>query len=112
MTRFSFPDLIRMFESTIRLANNYEIRKFVAETLSRFESLDPTQFPLEQRVLTRSGRPCGLYFSLHGPREVKLTAIWEAEGNTILFYGADGCRMQRIQLLEPPDLEACLDCAA
>ncbi|MBX3426454.1 MAG: hypothetical protein KF688_12300 [Pirellulales bacterium] len=101
-----------MLESTVRLANPEEIRTFIAETLSRFESLDPRQCPLDQRVLTRSGRPCGLYFSLHGPRAVRLTAIWEADGNTILFYGADGQRLLRTRLLEPPALESCLNCAA
>ncbi len=101
-----------MLETTIRLANNHDLRQFILETLSRFESLDPDQFPLDQRVLTRGGQPCGLYFCLHGPRAVRLTAIWEKDGNSILFYGADGRRLQRTRLLEPPALESCLNCAA
>ena len=101
-----------MNESSIRITNNQQLRSYIAETLSQFESLDPQQFPLAQRVLTRAGRPCGLYFCLQGPRAVRLTAVWETEGNTILFYGANGQRLQRTLLLEPPALESYLSCAA
>ncbi|MAT71015.1 MAG: hypothetical protein CMJ58_15995 [Planctomycetaceae bacterium] len=101
-----------MHESSIRISSYEQLRTFIAETLSKFESLDPQQYPLAQRVLTQAGQPCGLYFCLHGPRAVRLTAIWETRGNTILFYGADGQRLQRTALLEPPAIESCLSCAA
>jgi hypothetical protein len=54
--------------------------------------------------LVRNGNPCGIFFCLHGPRSVKLTAIWEIERNTILFYGSDGQRQQKTQLTSAPEL--------
>ncbi len=50
--------------------------------------------------------PCGIFFCLHGPRDVRLTAIWETERNTILFYGATGERLHKTQLAEAPTLAA------
>jgi len=35
---------------------------------------------------------------------VKLTAIWETEKNTILFYGSAGERLQRTTLTVAPEL--------
>jgi hypothetical protein len=55
-------------------------------------------FSMSERILVRSGKPCGIYFCLHGPRSVRLTAIWEIERNTILFYGATGEKLSKTQL--------------
>ena len=53
---------------------------------------------MTQRLLLRNRRPCGIYFCLHGPRNVKLTAIWETDRNSILFYANNGHRYQTIRL--------------
>jgi hypothetical protein len=53
---------------------------------------------MSERILVRNGKPCGIYFCLHGPRSVRLTAIWETERNTILFYGATGEKLSKTQL--------------
>ncbi len=47
-----------------------------------------------------------MYFCLEGPRALRLTAIWETDRNTILFYGSCGRRMQRTRLIQSPTLEA------
>jgi hypothetical protein len=47
-----------------------------------------------------------MYFCLHGPRAVHLTAIWETDRNTILFYGSRGERAHRTRLIEAPAIEA------
>lgn len=57
------------------------------------------------QVLTRRGRPCGIFFCLHGPRSVKCTCIWETDKNTILFYGTSGERFQKMSLAIAPSLE-------
>jgi hypothetical protein len=62
-------------------------------------------FQMTERILVRAGKPCGIFFCLHGPRAVKFTAIWETDRNQILFYGSSGERFQRIQLLEAPGLQ-------
>jgi hypothetical protein len=82
-----------------------EIRRYVIETLSNLELLRPESSQLTTRILTRSGQPCGVYFCLHGPRAVRLTAIWETDANTILFYGSQGDRVQKTRLLTAPKLE-------
>ncbi len=82
-----------------------DIRQYVTETLSNLELLTPESSRLSLRLLTRSGQPCGVYFCLHGPRAVRLSAIWETDANTILFYGSRGERVQRTRLLSAPELD-------
>jgi hypothetical protein len=94
-----------MVEYQLSIHNIEEIRRYVTQTLSQIELLRPESSHLTLRLLTRSGQPCGVYFCLHGPRAVRLTAIWETDANTILFYGSRGERVQRTKLLEAPKLE-------
>ncbi len=90
-----------------------DIRQYVTQTLSNFELLRPESSRLTTRLLTRNDQPCGVYYCLHGPRAVRLTAIWETDANTILFYGSRGERVQRTRLLTAPDLDpAALQAAA
>ncbi len=90
-----------------------DIRNYVTQTLSNFELLRPESSHLTTRLLTRNDQPCGIYFCLHGPRAVRLTAIWETDANTILFYGSRGERVQRTRLLTAPELDlAALQAAA
>ncbi len=83
-----------------------ELRQYVAETLGKLESLRYDQFPLTEDLLFRSGQPCAVYFCLHGPRQVRLSAVWETDENRILFYASCGRRVQRTQLVEAPRLVA------
>ena len=62
-------------------------------------------FPLSERPLFRSGSPCGIFFCLHGPRNVQLNAIWETDSNTILFYGSSGEKVEKVVLQNPLDIE-------
>lgn len=94
-----------MVECHTRIHNFEEIRRYVTETLSNFELLRPDSSHLTLKLLTRNGQPCGVFFCLHGPRAVRLTAIWETDANTILFYGSRGQRVQKTRLLEAPKLE-------
>jgi hypothetical protein len=83
-----------------------DLRCYVKNILCLESQLELDAFPLTERILIRSDRPCGIFFCLHGPREVKLTAIWETQRNTVLFYGQTGERFHKIQLVEAPQLEA------
>ena len=40
----------------------------------------------------------GLQFSLHGPRSVRLGAIWAADQNMIYFYDTRGNRYMKLRL--------------
>jgi hypothetical protein len=95
-----------MLESSKRLPTLEDIRTYVADTLGQLETLEPHQHQLSQHILRRSGAPCGIYFCLHGPRAVRLTAIWETDRNTILFYSSRGERVHRTRLLAAPRVVA------
>jgi hypothetical protein len=94
-----------MLTTCQEIQNLEDLREYVNETICHHEQLEIGAFEMTQRILTRGGRPCGIYFCVHGPRQVKLSAIWESERNTVLFYGSDGERFQKTQLLDGPSLE-------
>ncbi len=77
---------------------------YVQETICKNNELEVNAFSMTERILVRGGKPCGLYFCLHGPRAVKFTAIWETDRNTVLFYSATGQRVQKSQLTHAPSL--------
>ncbi len=82
-----------------------ELRNYVYTTLCEHHQLEVGAFPMTERILVRTDRPCGIYFCLHGPRAVTFSAIWETQRNTILFYGSTGERFGKVQLVEAPRLE-------
>lgn len=82
-----------------------ELREFVNEVLCEHHQLELDAFPMTERILVRADRPCGIYFCLHGPRQVKFSAIYETQGNTILFYGSNGERFHKTHLVQAPSLE-------
>src|SRR6185436_12030697 len=90
---------------TQRLDDLHSIRDYVNKTLCEKDQLEASLFPLYQRVLVRGGAPCGVYFWLRGPRSLCLTAIWETDSNTILFYGSRGERFRKTQLIAPPRID-------
>lgn len=81
-----------------------DLHDYINKTLCDHHHLQLDAFQMSQRILMRGGNPCGIYFCLHGPRGVKFTAIWETEGNCVLFYGSNGERFQKTQLLGAPRL--------
>lgn len=95
-----------MLSSAEQIGNLENLRQFVVEALCNQNQLEPGAFPVSERILVRGGRPCGLFFCLHGPRSVKFTAIWESEHNTVLFYDASGERVGKVRLVSTPRLEA------
>ena len=78
-----------------------QLRNFVNGTLCNNGQLEVGQFTMTERLLTRFNDPCGMYFCVHGPRSVKLTAIWETDNNRVLFYDCAGERF-----LESPVVNA------
>ena len=82
-----------------------DLRRLVETTLCEQNELEVGAFTMTERVLLRSGKPCGMYFCIHGPRSVKLTAIWETDKNSILFYNSAGHRQLRTKLRPVPQLQ-------
>jgi hypothetical protein len=79
-----------------------DLRDYVQKQICDQNELEVGAFHFTERVLEKGGSPCGMFFCLHGPRSVKLVAIWETSRNTILFYGSGGERIRRIQLQHSP----------
>ncbi|HQX52609.1 MAG TPA: hypothetical protein PLY87_30670 [Planctomycetaceae bacterium] len=48
--------------------------------------------------LRQNGSRCGFQYVLHGPRSVKLAAVWSSSSNEVLLYDATGNRFSRIRL--------------
>jgi hypothetical protein len=90
-------------EAAVCLASLEAVRDHVLKTLCAHDQLDPNQTPLRQSVILRSGRPCGLFFSLEGPRMVKTYAVWAGEEDRILFYDSNGTRFAVTRLIDGPD---------
>lgn len=86
--------------------NLEDLRDYVNTTLSEYYELQSGAFQMTEQVLVRSGKPCGIYFCLHGPRAVRFSAIWETDRNQVLFYGPQGERFLKTQLAESPLLES------
>jgi hypothetical protein len=89
-----------MYGDTLRIRSLDHLRQYVHETLCHQNELELNYFRITERLLLRHGKPCGVFFCLHGPRSTKFTAIWETDGNTVLFYGSAGQRLHKAQL--PP----------
>lgn len=88
-----------------QIDNLNDLREYIYLTLCEHSQLQIGVYDMTERILVRGGTPCGLYFCLHGPRRLRSTAIWETDRNQVLFYGSDGERFQRTQLVEAPRLE-------
>jgi hypothetical protein len=80
------------------------LRQHVLETLCNHDQLDPAQTPLRQSLITRRGKPCGLFFQAQGPRLLKTYAVWAGDENRILFYDSTGERFAESRLSDAPDL--------
>ena len=80
------------------------LRHHVLQALCRTDNLDPEQTPLHQALITRRGRPCGLFFQVQGPRLLKNYAVWSCDENRILYYNCAGERIAETRLCEAPIL--------
>ena len=78
-----------------------DLRLWVHRSLCDRENLLAEQFPLTETPLVRRGKLCGLQFSLHGPRDVRLGAVWASDQNVVYLYDARGNRYQTSRLGRP-----------
>jgi len=99
-----FQRSLTMPATTVRISNVQALRNYVYEYLCAQNQLEVGVFQMTERILIRRGKPCGMLYCLYGPRSLKLTAVWETDRNTILFYGSAGERQQHVQLVAPPSL--------
>ena len=88
------------------LPNLKDLCQYVLYALCRHDNLDPNQTPLQQALITKHGKPCGLFFQVQGPRLLKNYAIWAGDENRILYYNCNGERVAETRLSEAPDPRA------
>jgi len=80
-----------------------DLRRHIVQVLCARDNLDPAQTLLRERLITRSGKPCGLFFQVQGPRLMKTYAVWAGEEDRILFYDSAGLRFGEVRLSDGPD---------
>ncbi len=83
-----------------------DLRCHILETLCSHDRLDPQQVALHEGSIVRSGRSCGLFFQICGPRLLRSYAVWAGEENRILFYDSSGFRFSETRLSESPDIKS------
>lgn len=83
-----------------------ELCDYVLNALCRHDHLDPAQTPMQHALITRRGKPCGLFFQVDGPRLLRNYAIWAGDENRILYYNSIGERIAETRLSEAPDPRA------
>ena len=104
-----------MVKSVVNTISSFhDLKRFVYNTICQDHELLVNAFPTSELVLKRgNGKdyPCGVLFCLHGPRTVKISAIWERKNNRILFYGPTGKRYLQVNLQEMthPEMAIALD---
>jgi hypothetical protein len=95
-----------MFTPINQICNVEDLRDYIKVTFCEYYQLQSGAFQMTEQVLIRAGKPCGIYFCLSGPRSIRFSAIWETDCNQILFYGPQGERFLKTQLMEAPLLES------
>src|SRR5437016_1313516 len=80
-----------------------DLRAHIRRMPCAHDRLDPIQTPIHQALIMRSGRPCGLFFQIQGPRLLRTYAVWAGEENRVLFYDSSGLRFAETRLSEAPD---------
>jgi hypothetical protein len=90
-------------DSVASLPTFEDLRRHVLLTLCNHDHLDPDLTPINQAMILRRDKPCGLFFQVQGPRMLKAYAIWAGEENRILFYDCTGARFAEIRLSDAPD---------
>lgn len=93
-----------MKTNVARIPSLRDLRNFVNDTLCKLSDFEPGAFRFTERLLVKGERPCGMIYCVHGPRNCKLTAIWETERNQVLFYGSAGERLGRTTIGDAPAL--------
>lgn len=84
----------------IHLPTFEELKQYARSVLCRKADLD-LETPLLDTTLLRRGKPCGIEYVLLGPRSVRLSSIWEAATDRLLFYDHNLERFQVTQIKGP-----------
>jgi hypothetical protein len=78
-----------------------ELRDYVQQVLCLHHDLEVGSYPVSQRRLVKNGDTCGISFCVHGPRLMRLMAIWVAAANEVHFFDSAGDRFGVKRLSHP-----------
>jgi hypothetical protein len=92
-----------METTVLSLPTFAKLRDYIHRLLCSCDRLDPGQTPMQQALLIRAGKPCGMTFQVEGPRMLRIYAIWAAQEKRILFYDSTGNRFAETRLVKSPD---------
>jgi hypothetical protein len=95
--------------TTASLLSIEDLCRYVREQLCLQQDLDPRYTPFFHSVLRKQGRPCGMFFHVQGPRQVRAYAIWTADENRLLLYDGQGNRFAETLLSDGAHLAKTLD---
>ncbi len=87
-----------MLDTTATIPTLDALRQYVHAQLCAKESLLEDQFQTHEDSLMKRGQVCGRQFQLHGPRSIRLGAIWASDQNLIYFYDTQGERYLKVRL--------------
>jgi hypothetical protein len=97
-----------MSGQSLQIDNLNDLRRYVHKAICDENEVEIGAFEITERILVRGRKACGIFFCLHGPRSVKVTAIWETDRNTVLIYNSAGERVRKTQLVQAPTLSPAL----
>ena len=92
MYRTWYLEMILQQHGWFELPKFINIREIVEEEICCKNQLLPKAFPLTEKLLRKQGNPCGIFYCLHGPRSIRLTAVFDIETARVLFYDSTGQR--------------------
>ena len=75
-----------------------DLKSYVYRALCQDHQLLGGNHPTSEYFLRRGSDICGMFFYLQGPRAVRLTAVWDSEGNRVFFYDCNGRRYREMEL--------------
>jgi hypothetical protein len=81
-----------MTESSIGQTDLPLVRELVKDEICERHQLEKNAFPMTERMIIRKGRPCGMFFCMHGPRSVRITAVWDMARRAVILYDTLGQR--------------------
>ena len=90
-----------MTSAAPQLTSLAALRDFVHETLCARENLLREESRMHELTLRKGATLCGMQFFVHGPRLVRLSAVWTADQNLLYCYDANGERYLKLQLSHP-----------
>lgn len=79
------------------------VRTFTQQVLCARGEFEPDAFLLTEQFLHQGGELRAVMFHLHGPRAVKMSAIWDMRRDAVLFYDCTGERFHEATLIRAPN---------